>query len=145
MNWGHRILLVFILFLTGLGAMVFIASGAQNEMIDANYYEKELAYQQQIDAANNLHGTGAKVQFAQSASVVSVSFPQHLSKQLSNASVDFLRLNNAKLDVHVNIHAPTGGSVNIDRNRFEKGMYLMRVQWLNEGIPYYSEENVFVQ
>jgi hypothetical protein len=54
MNWGHKITIVIIVFLVGMLGMVFIALRQNNEMIDDDYYKKELAYQQVIDAKNNL-------------------------------------------------------------------------------------------
>ena len=46
-NWGHGILIAIILFLAGIGAMVFISMKQNNsiELIEDNYYEKELVFQ----------------------------------------------------------------------------------------------------
>jgi len=50
-NWGTTIALVIILFLAIMAGMVYVAMRQTNEMMDANYYEKEIQYQQLIDAS----------------------------------------------------------------------------------------------
>ena len=42
MNWGHKITIVIVLFLTAMLGMVYYASLQNNEMIDDHYYQKEL-------------------------------------------------------------------------------------------------------
>jgi hypothetical protein len=50
MNWGHKIAIVIAAFVIGMLSMVYFASQQTNEMIDDNYYQKELAYQDIINA-----------------------------------------------------------------------------------------------
>ena len=55
MNWGYKILFVIILFVVGMVGMVIVAFKQSNEMLDTNYYERELQYQQLIDASARLN------------------------------------------------------------------------------------------
>ena len=48
MNWGKGITLVIILFIITMLGMVYVASKQTNEMVEANYYDKELKYQNLI-------------------------------------------------------------------------------------------------
>ena len=54
MSWGYRVLIILGIFLVGMISMVIVATKQTNEMIDSDYYEKELAYQQVIDARKRL-------------------------------------------------------------------------------------------
>ena len=48
MNWGYKILFVIILFVVGMVGMVIVAFKQSNEMLDTNYYERELQYPKQF-------------------------------------------------------------------------------------------------
>ncbi len=45
MNWGHKITIVIVVFLVAMVSMVIVAYRQTNDMIDENYYTKELEYQ----------------------------------------------------------------------------------------------------
>ena len=51
MNWGHKLTIVIVLFVAGMLGMVSYAMMQDNEMIDDHYYQKELEYQDVIDAS----------------------------------------------------------------------------------------------
>jgi len=55
MNWGKSITIVIVSFIAIVLGMVYVASKQTNEMIDKNYYDKEIKYQTLIDAAENLN------------------------------------------------------------------------------------------
>ena len=50
MNWGYKILFVYIAFIAGILLMVFKSSTQKRDLVTADYYAKELKYQERIDA-----------------------------------------------------------------------------------------------
>ena len=57
MNWGKWIIVSFVLFAAFIGILVVICVRQDISLVSKNYYQEELAYQQQIDRMNN--GTAA--------------------------------------------------------------------------------------
>ncbi len=53
MSWGKGIILVFVIFILGIGIMVYKSMTKNIDLVTSNYYEKELKYQEQIDKINN--------------------------------------------------------------------------------------------
>lgn len=49
MNWGKAIFWVFVSFATGMGYLVYRATQTQFELVENDYYEQELLFQEQID------------------------------------------------------------------------------------------------
>lgn len=61
MNWGHKITAVIAIFIIAMMSMVYLAFQQTNDMVDTNYYDKELKYQLKIDAAQNLNSATSEV------------------------------------------------------------------------------------
>jgi len=53
MNWGTGILVLIILFFITMFVMVYIAFNQRVDLVTKNYYEKELAYQKDINMQQN--------------------------------------------------------------------------------------------
>lgn len=145
MNWGHKLTIVILLFLVGLGSMVYYASQQDNEMMDAHYYEKELAYQQVIDAKKNLFAVTGQALITQTAEGLVVQFPSGTYDQLGEASIELLRPDSKAGDVFLSRESIDDGRSHITNAQVHKGYYKARMSWHNKGIPYYKEESVYVQ
>ena len=46
MNWGYKILTVYIIFIAGILFLVFKSSNQNQDLVTKDYYEQELKYQQ---------------------------------------------------------------------------------------------------
>jgi predicted dehydrogenase len=53
MNWGYKIMLVYLVFISGMLFMAFKSSEQDIELVTEDYYAKELVYQQKIDEIKN--------------------------------------------------------------------------------------------
>lgn len=145
MNWGHSILIVIILFLVGMLGMVFYAARQTNEMIDDQYYQKELAYQSVIEAKQNLLRVSDHKIVQQDLDEVKIIFPDGTFEKLEQGMIELLRQNDQRRDIRIEVK-PTGFSHRlIPKTDLIRGMYRVRVQWVNDGIPYYAEETLFVE
>lgn len=54
MHWGHKIAFVYIAFAGSLIAVLIYSTTFKHELVTEDYYQKELHYQELIDARNNL-------------------------------------------------------------------------------------------
>lgn len=144
MNWGRGILIVIILFLAGMLTMVFIATKQNNDLIDDNYYEKELAFQGQIDAAKKLDAVDESSLLKQDAQTISVVLPASLATKVTDGTVIFLRSDDASKDVSVKLNPDKDGVQVLSNNKFEKGYYTARITWKNNDSLCFREEKIFV-
>ncbi len=53
MNWGKSIVLVFIVFAGFIGAMIYQMCRQRIDLVRDDYYQSEIAYQQQINRLTN--------------------------------------------------------------------------------------------
>ncbi|AHF17527.1 hypothetical protein NIASO_09275 [Niabella soli DSM 19437] len=124
--------------------MVYIAILQTNEMIDTNYYEKELAYQSIIDAKQRLHAIGSSVTIVETADSLRVLFPPALSGDINKGTISFLKLSDSKSDRNISLDHTKVAVHALPVKGMQKGWYKVRVQWVNKGLTYYQEESFLV-
>ncbi|MFA6149907.1 MAG: FixH family protein [Chitinophagaceae bacterium] len=145
MNWGYKILVVIVLFVLGMGTMVTIAMKQTNEMVDDQYYLKELKHQELIDASDNLNSNEGTVVVSQPLNFIKISFPEKVSENVSEGTIMFLRPSDKSKDRVIPLVIDSSGEQMISKSKFITGNYTMRIQWKNNGIAYYDEQPVFVK
>lgn len=145
MNWGHKILIVIILFLAAMLGMVFYAMQQENEMIDDHYYQKELEYQSVINAKTNLLRVSDHKIVQQDLDEVKIIFPDGTFEKLENGTIELLRTNDQSKDVVIPLKHTGFSHHLIEKSILTRGMYKARIRWVNDGVPYYAEETLFVQ
>lgn len=144
MNWGYKITIVIVVFILAICSMVYIASKQNNEMIDDNYYEKELAFQSLIDGANNLKAVSKQSIFSQDSEMVTITIPTGLYSNISEGSIEFLRNDNQKMDLCRPLKPDSKGIQQLNKSLFIQGVYNARIKWTNNDSLYYFEQKIFI-
>jgi hypothetical protein len=144
MNWGYKILIVIVLFIIGMGTMVSIAMMQKNEMIDEQYYVKELKHQGQIDAENNLNALEEKLTIKDSLGALVVKIPSATLQNIQEGSVVFLRPSDQSKDHRLVLNVDSSGRQLFNKSNFVKGQYKVRISWKSEQKAYYYEQPLFV-
>lgn len=142
MNWGHKITAVIAIFIIAMMSMVYLAFQQTNDMVDTNYYDKELKYQLKIDAAQNLNSATSEVLVTQFEKNVRVILPKNLIQNFANGKLEFLKSDDKKKDLNLNFEPDSSGQFVIDGKRFSRGLYKVRLQWESEDKSYYREQDL---
>ena len=145
MNWGHKLLIVILLFLGSMIGVVFYASQQDNEMIDEHYYRQEVQYQQVIDAKKNLMAVSSEDMIHQTPTEVVLNFPVGTYEQMEEGTIELLRNDASLKDVRMDIRPTYADLIIIPKSKFSKGLYQARIKWRNGGKEYYREEKLFVE
>ncbi|MES2618873.1 MAG: FixH family protein [Bacteroidota bacterium] len=144
MNWGHKITIVIVSFILIMSGMVYVAMKQTNEMVDKNYYDKELHYQQKIDAARQLDAVSKEPIFEHIPQGLCIQIPPVLVQGFSNGHIELLNNSNNKNDVVLNFTPDTSGKFIIDNRKLATGSYIGRVEWEIAGKRYYREQAVII-
>ncbi|MDI1233211.1 MAG: FixH family protein [bacterium] len=146
MNWGHKITIVIALFIIAMLSMVYLAFQQTNEMVETNYYDKELKYQLKIDAAENLNSISSnEVLVAQNEKYVQVSLPKNTIKSFARGSIEFYKSDDKSKDKNLSFEPDSNGVFRIDGKEFVSGLYKVRLQWQSNDKSYYREQDLMVQ
>jgi hypothetical protein len=145
MNWGYKITIVIATFIVAMLSMVFIASKQTNDMIDSNYYAKELAYQQIIDAVNNTKPYLADLSIEQNKEVVTLKLPTEITNLVeANAKIELIKVDDKSKDTTIPLMLNNSKQI-ISKSNLHAGVYLIRISWKNSGVAYYHKQNINVK
>lgn len=144
MNWGHKIIIVFILFAAGILTLVTKSMRTRIDMVTPNYYAEELKYQQVIDGRKEALSLSAPVSINQSEKSVGILFPAEMQGIPLEGNVLFYRASDSRQDVSLPLQPDENGLVLVSKKRFQKGNYRVQLQWEAKGKSYYQESFVTV-
>ena len=142
--WPYAIIGWMLLFGTGMAAWVVVAVRNDPELVRADYYEQEIAYQQQID---RLHRTAAvrselSVAYDLAKAQVALRLPAaHLADKPAG-TIHFYRPSNAKLDFHLPLTVDASGAQNIPTAKLQGGLWKVRVSWTSGGQEYFHDQSL---
>lgn len=145
MSWGYKVILILAVFVIGILSMVFIAMRQNNEMIDDHYYDKELKYQEVIDARKNLEKFNDSVLVIQEGEMVKIKIPSLAAQNITEGYLEFLRHDDKNKDRKLSIATDTNGMQLLPKSNFSKGEYKLRARWKSNGVEYYDERKVMMQ
>ena len=141
-NWGYKITIVYLVFAVGMMAMVYLATMQNRDLVAEDYYEQELAYQKVIDQSAQTAALSSAVSISRKGDELNIELPAEFKGSLSEGNWNLYYAADKQRDLHGDFHTANGiGHLKIDDNT--KGQYLLKLQWQNNGIVYYYEENIF--
>jgi len=144
MNWGHKIIIVFVLFAAGILTMVTKSMRTRIEMVTPNYYAEELKYQQVIDGRREAGSLSSPVNINQSEEALELVFPPEMQGIALEGSVLFYRASDASKDVRLELHPDAYGTMPVSKQRFRRGNYKVQLQWAAKGKSYFQESFVTI-
>lgn len=137
-------MLLIVLFIIGMATMLTIAMQQKNEMIDEQYYVKELKHQGQIDAQNNLNAIEERLRIVDSSDFLKLSIPYGTHHNITDGFIVFLRPSDKSKDRSISLAPDLNRQQLLDKSLFIKGQYKVRISWKSNDKPYYHEQSFFV-
>lgn len=131
-SWGTGIVIAIALFIGFIMTMVVKMSTdprADHEMVTDNYYAKELAYQEVIDAKKNASNVKLEYESTEAGLLLTLS---NTPEVLNNVIVELYRADNRKLDIHLPLER-TSNQILIERQLLVQGKYNLSIEYRHEG------------
>ena len=143
MNWGYKILLVYIIFITGIMFLVFKSSSQKMDLVTTDYYAKELKYQQKIDAMKNVHQLSDTVKYEMNEGKLTIVFPKDFAGKKITGDVLLYCPSDEDKDVTQNFSVQDL-SVIIPVHVYNKGLYELQLSWQANETSYYFEKKLVI-
>jgi len=143
MNWGSKILIVYIVFVLGIVFMVYKSSTQNTDLVTTDYYAKELKYQDKIDEAKRVSALSDSVAYSIKNNALTIQFPRDFAgKQLAGEAVLYCPSDEKKdmkqrftlKDEPLQMQIPAG----------DKGLYELHLSWQDGGVTYYIEKKIII-
>ncbi|MEN2280931.1 FixH family protein [Algoriphagus sp. SE2] len=139
MNWGTGILLSIIGFIVIIMTMVVISVRMEGiELVTEGYYEKEIAYQDQIDKE--------QVTLDQNRDVISFNAQKQLLildlPEGAKGTLHLFRPSDAELDQKLSLDGKNLGAIEIPVGKLKKGYWKAQLNWVENGVEFYQEKKM---
>jgi len=144
-NWGTGIFIVIVLFLLAVISFFIFINTLDINLVEDNYYEKELVYQQRIEKINNASSLPGKINFSTEPGILIIQFPGIDSTFSPTGSVLFYRPSDPKKDMSVPLKLDNSFRQAIDISGISKGKWTVKLEWEMGGKEYYFEEGLFIE
>lgn len=144
MNWGYRIVVAFGLGVAFILFLVWKTMQVDIEMVESNYYEKEMAFNGKIQATANAKALAQPITVEKQDQQILVKIDSVTAAAITSAEVHFYNPASEKADKKVAIKASTNGLYFFSVNSFVKGKYIAKISFTSAGKNYYTEELIFI-
>lgn len=141
-HWGWGIAIFYILFVLAFLVILFFSFGQDNSLVEKDYYQKDITYQEHIEKRNNYNNLGVKVTHSYDpvASTLTLRFPEAMRGVRGECF--FYRPSSERQDYRVPLKTDTSNTQVIPVNRLIPGQWTMKLDWEANGQPYYLEEQL---
>ena len=143
-NWGTGILLFIILFFVVIFSFVYFTTTQKINLVEEDYYEKELMFQQQIDRKKNTKPFIDHFIVRQHEDALAISFPGFFKDKKMDGSIHFYRPSDEKLDLLYKLELDSTGAQYFSMEKLQGGKYIVKISWTADSIPYYFEETLLI-
>lgn len=144
MNWGYRIVLAFGAGVAFILFLVWKTMQVDIEMVESNYYEKELALNGKLEATANANALINKVGVIKKDGLVMITIDSALSATITNAEVHFYNPASEKSDKKWPLASSNNGVYAFPVSSFNKGKYIAKISFTSGEKNYYTEEVIFI-
>jgi nitrogen fixation protein FixH len=144
MNWGYRIVVAFGLGVAFILFLVWKTMQVDIEMVESNYYEKEMAFNGKLQATANAKALTSQISVKQQGQEILLKIDSTTAAAITSADVHFYNPASEKSDKKLNLAASNNGIYIFPVAQFNKGKYIAKISFTSAGKNYYAEEVIFI-
>lgn len=141
-NWGHKILFVYLAFVAGILFLAFKANRQKFDLVTSNYYEKELKFQDVIDQKQRVTELSAPPKISHSVNSIRIQLPGEFLNKEVKGEIYLYRPSDASKDVKKDFTTDKSFvEMMFDKNL--SGAYEIKLSWQADGKTFYNEQRIF--
>lgn len=139
MNWGKGLTLAMLLFIGFIVTLTWIKLSKVSDLEDENYYEREINYEQEIQAQRNANAF-EKISIGNDDKFLIFTIPTEI--QMQNATVKFIRPSDKKLDKTFLFE--NSKTLLISKGELKAGKYKLEITYQIDGKDCLVKEEITV-
>jgi len=144
-NWGWKITLLYSSFVIFILSLVAFASFQSFDLVEKDYYSKELAYQRQIDKTARTNANPASISVIKNDNAGLLELAFDMTPGLPAGSIHLFRPSDRRLDYKTEIAPDGNGHQVIQTADMRKGLWRIKIDWSSGGNEYYYEDMLILE
>jgi len=143
--WPTAITGFFIVAIIFIVTFIAWAVRQREDLVSADYYEREVRFQSQLDSMNRSQAVAAKtvVTFEPTQQTIVISLPEAKTSG-ATGSIHLYRPSDARLDRELPLILTADGTQRLDAKQLRDGLWKVRVKWSANGQDYFLDQPVVV-
>lgn len=144
--WPVAIVVVLSCFIGGIVFSVSLMLQQEVPLVAEDYYAQELVFQERIDQNARAVGAGALPTLVRDIENPGawLAFPRSGLVDVGAGQIAFVRPSNPQLDFTVPVNPDSEGRQFIGLNEVQKGLWLVQLDWEEEGKRFYHETQLLL-
>jgi nitrogen fixation protein FixH len=144
LNWGTGIVVAFLIMISGIIYLVSIALSQNDDLVEKDYYQKSIEYQQHIEKVKRTDALPDEVILVQTADSLRLIFPTLGNHLEYSGQIHFYSPVEENRDLILAVNLNSVYSQIIDMKSLSGGRYLVKIDWSFNKTDYYQEEEIAV-
>jgi nitrogen fixation protein FixH len=143
--WPISIMAFFAIAITFSVCFVTWALRQRDDLVSADYYEREVRYQTQLDSMNRSQAVATKtvVTFEPNLQTIVITLPEAQTPGMTG-SIHLYRPSDSRLDRELPLALTADGTQRLDTKQLGDGLWKVRVKWSANGQDYFLDQPVIV-
>jgi hypothetical protein len=137
MNFGKWIVVAFIVFTVFIATLATICIRQDVPLVSKDYYQEELAYQEQIGRIENANLLAETPVIAFDKNNITITYKNLAS--IKNGKLKLIRPSDENLDQNFELQSVEGNVEQFEIKNPVPGMYRAKMSWEQEGKQYFIE------
>lgn len=133
-HWGHGIIATLVVFFILIGYAVISALSIDYQLVDEDYYGRELQFQQELDKMNNAEQLG-EFQVGQTEDSILIKLPETLINSEAAGKALFFSPSNQANDKEYSF-STTHARLAYPKSELNKGKYNLYLEFTANNINY---------
>ena len=143
MNWGYKIMLVYLIFISVMVFMAFKSSEQNIELVTEDYYAKELVYQKKIDEFKRTASLSKPLEVSFNKQILTIIFPDDFMSKKITGEVILYCPSSEKMDIH-RLFDSNENKLIVLMPVTKQGLHYLKLSWNSDGLTYYFEKKIII-
>jgi hypothetical protein len=140
-NWGHKLVFFGLSFMFFVAFMVYKITTQKVDLVDDNYYEKGVRYQEEINKFNATEGVESNISFDLNQQLI--TFKSNISGLKGKAL--FYRPGDVNLDFETDFVLNENGEFTYSIAQLAKGLWKVTFEWTLNGKLMATEKQFVIE
>ncbi len=143
-NWPFWIVVCISAFVLFIVITIIFFSLQKNELVEDNYYKKELNYEDHIQSVKRTDALKEKPKITRDGNNIMIYFPMDFRNKELSGYIIFYKPSDESLDFRFPVKTGYELMQSVSLKNITKGFWIIKLAWKSEGRDYYYEEEVYL-
>ncbi len=143
-NWGTKLVIAIVAFMLMIIAFGIYMASNKVSLVEPDYYPRGQAYQDMIEHIQNTIPYASDIQVHNDNGTIRIAFPDFFRPDAVEGSVHFYHRTSDLKDEYAKLELSDEGVFSFPVEKMN-GRYIIKIEWKQDEVGYYTEKDLFIE